>query len=310
MLIGVPLAGVLCLGLAVAGAAYGLSRLRGTPTLPAPTATQAQVVVLSSTPPAAATIAPTVGPTAALVATATSTAMPQPTAPTVGMLPVEGGTFLMGFDAGQADERPPHDVAVSAFFMDQYEVTNSRYLQCVAAGACTPPSQNGSATRAAYFDDPQFANFPVVNVNWSQAQQFCQWDGGKRLPTEAEWEFAATGGDGRRFPWGNAFDLKRVPALEKDTVAVGSLPNNASPVKAMDMAGNVIEWVADFYASNYYSQAPSENPPGPASGNSHVARGGSFDNPEAVFYTTTRRYHFATNQSEVDIGFRCALTAP
>ncbi len=308
LLIAAPIAVVLCLG-ALAAGVYAVANLRGTPTAAPATASQAAVAEVSPSPQPAATVAPTAGPTASLPPAATGTVAPQPTLPVEGMVRADGGTFLMGTAKGQADERPAHQVAIGAFHIDQYEVTNARYQKCVVEGACTPPSQNGSFHRIAYFDDPEFADYPVVNVNWNQAVQFCRWDGNKRLPTEAEWEYAATGGDGRRYPWGDEFDARRVPAQEQDTIAVGNL-DNASPIGALDLSGNVLEWVADVYDSKYYSQAPAENPGGPAAGTDHVARGGSFGNSAAALYTATRRYHFATNVAEVDIGFRCAIAAP
>jgi formylglycine-generating enzyme required for sulfatase activity len=222
------------------------------------------------------------------------------------MLLIQAGSFQMGSDKGAGDERPTHAVSLDAFYMDETEVTNSAYGACVKDGACPAPINAGSFTRPTYFDDPAFANYPVTSVRWDQAAAFCQWNEGKRLPTEAEWEYAATGGDGRTFPWGDTFDLQRLPAGEPDTVAVGSYRNGASPFGMLDMAGNAVEWVSDFYDATYYARAEPNNPPGPAEGNEHVTRGGAFGNLDASFYTTTRRYHLALNATDVDVGFRCA----
>jgi formylglycine-generating enzyme required for sulfatase activity len=142
------------------------------------------------------------------------------------MVLVPAGSFNMGADAG--DARPVHAVSLSAFFLDQTEVTNARYQACINAGGCSPPQRRGSDTRGAYFTDPNFANYPVINVTWDQADAFCRAEG-KLLPTEAQWEYAATGGDGRLYPWGNSFDRSLVPVQVNDTVAVGSFPGGASP---------------------------------------------------------------------------------
>jgi serine/threonine-protein kinase len=226
------------------------------------------------------------------------------------MVAIPAGTFEMGSGDGAVDERPPHSVALDAFYLDQFEVTNARYAACVEAGACQPPAQAGSFTRSAYFAAADFADYPVVAVNWEQAVAFCGWDGGKRLPTEAEWEYAARGTDGRRYPWGPSFDLARLPAAESDTVRAGSFPAGASPFGLHDLGGNVLEWVADYYEPLYYAESPEDNPPGPEFGDERVLRGGSFGNADAGFYTATRRYHLAPDYADVDVGFRCAQDGP
>jgi formylglycine-generating enzyme required for sulfatase activity len=217
---------------------------------------------------------------------------------------IPAGTFNMGSAAGAADEQPVHAVTLRAFFMDQFEVTNERYKGCVDAGDCTAPG-------SGRYTSPDFANHPVLLVSWEQAQTFCTWEG-KRLPTEAEWEYAATGGDGRIYPWGNEFNLDFLPARASnaDASPVGSFPENVSPFGVFDMAGNAVEWVADWYARGYYAQSEAENPPGPATGTQKVMRGGSFGNPDGSFYTTTRRYRQSPGFRDVDIGFRCAADMP
>jgi formylglycine-generating enzyme required for sulfatase activity len=216
----------------------------------------------------------------------------------------------MGSTDGAADEQPLHPVALSPYFIDQFEVTNERYLACVSETVCAPPSAAGSFTRPTYFGDPAFAQYPVIAVSWAQAQTFCHWDGGKRLPTEAEWEYAATGGDNRRYPWGADFNAAFVPAGAGDTQPVGSFKEGLSPFALFDMAGNVLEWVADNYDSQYYAESVTDNPPGPEFGDGRVLRGGSFGNGDGSLYTTTRRYHQPEDHADVDIGFRCALSAP
>jgi formylglycine-generating enzyme required for sulfatase activity len=225
------------------------------------------------------------------------------------MVLAPGGSFRMGSQAAN-DTSPIHAVTLDPFFIDQFEVTNARYGACVSAGGCTAPARRSTDTRPGYFTDPNFAQYPMVNVSWDQAQAFCAWDGGKRLPTEAEWEFAATGGDGRQFPWGNAFDPNLVPVSAGDTMAVGSFPQNASPVGALDMAGNVVEWVADWYKADFYATSPELNPTGPETGSTKAMRGGSFGNADPALYQTTRRFRRAPGSGDVDIGFRCAQSRP
>jgi serine/threonine-protein kinase len=307
----------LCAVIAVVIVLPQLAPGKPTPTERAATVTSAIVAEVSPTPKpkATATSVPatdTALPSSETPAPPTDTPLPTDT-PTdtpvpvpAGMILVPAGTFNMGSDEGEADEKPVHQVTLKAFFIDQFEVTNARYKKCVDEGQCDPPVITGSFTRAAYFGNSEFDNFPVVKVTWRQATAFCAWEG-KRLPTEAEWEYAASGGDGRRYSWGNDFDASRVPAAANDTVEVGAL-DNASPFGVSDMAGNVVEWVSDRYGA--YSADPAENPTGPAAGSQQVMRGGSFGNADGRFYTTTRRYHQGPGFHDVDIGFRCAADAP
>jgi serine/threonine-protein kinase len=268
---------------------------------------EVQAAVTPSEP--APTLPPTPAPSeTAVPATATPTPIPLPE----GMALIPAGTFQMGSETGSQDERPVHPVTLNAFLIDQFEVTNERYTKCVDAGACTPPAQRSSFTRNNYFTRPEFQNFPVIFVTWGQADAFCRFED-KRLPTEAEWEYAARGTDGRTYPWGNQFDPNLVPATAGDTVQVGSLPGNASPFGVFDMSGNVVEWVADYYQRDYYSQSPTENPTGPETGgtaNRRVYRGGAFGNPDPRVYTATRRFSQGEGFRDSDIGFRCAKDVP
>ncbi len=213
---------------------------------------------------------------------------------------VPAGEFIMGSDEGDSDEQPVHTVYLDAFWIDKYEVTNSQYRKCMEAGACDVPSDT------TYYDNADYAEHPVVYVSWNDALAYCQW-AGKRLPTEAEWEKAARGTDGRTYPWGEGIDCDHAQYDEcgGQTVPVGSRSKGASPYGALDMAGNVWEWVADWYDSGYYSQSPGRNPPGPDSSEFRVLRGGSWDDV-AHFGRGAYRAGSDPRLRGNFVGFRCA----
>ncbi len=224
---------------------------------------------------------------------------------------VPAGEFRMGSsDAdrdAQSDEQPQHTVYLDAFWIDRTEVTNAMYAKCVAAGACEPPWSRNSYTFHAYYGDPRFDNYPAAWMNWPAAKAYCEW-AGRRLPTEAEWEKAARGTDGRLYPWGNTApnsQLLNFSANLGDTTEVGSYPAGASPYGALDMAGNLWEWVADWYDNDYYARSSSTNPPGPEPQAYHSCRGGSWNNT-ASYIRAAFRGNDDPGKCDGLTGIRCA----
>lgn len=274
----------------------------------------------SPTPPPTTTPAPepTVEPTATSEPpTPTDTA--EPPTPTIapsptpvlapeGMVLIPSGSFLMGSATGQANEAPEHTVSLDAFYLDVFEVSNAQYRACVADGGCTPGNKVDSFTYKGYRDDPTYNDYPVVGVTWDQAAAYCRW-AGKRLPTEAEWEYAASGPENLTWPWGNTFNVPLSAASAGDTQPVDSYADGVSPFGAYNMAGNVGEWVEDVYDEAFYTNSPASNPVSTGDGTGRIFRGGSFANPDGAFFTTSRRYGNARTFNDVDVGIRCAQDA-
>jgi formylglycine-generating enzyme required for sulfatase activity len=249
-----------------------------------------------------------------------STAVALPTeitdAKNVQMMLVPEGEFTMGGDTGDSDKRPAHQVYLDAFYIDKYEVTNALYEICVDSGSCQMPVATSSYTRSRYYGNLEFASYPMINVNWSQADTYCKWRGGS-LPSEAQWEKAARGEVGRTYPWGEGtLDCNRANygGCRSDTTEVGRYPNGQSPYGVYDLAGNVWEWLADWYSATYYQNSPFANPLGPDSGDYRALRGGAWSSYDISTLRAANRYKITPdaifyNTGYGDIGFRCARSA-
>ncbi|HSM24172.1 MAG TPA: SUMF1/EgtB/PvdO family nonheme iron enzyme [Anaerolineaceae bacterium] len=255
-----------------------------------------------------------------------STAESSVSSDSVKISPIDGmemvyfpaGTFTMGLDGGRFDEEPQHEVYLDAFWIDRTEVTNAMYRSCMKAGGCTTPGLD------KYYPYKEFSDYPVVYMSWDQANTYCEW-AGRRIPTEAEWEKAARGTDGRIYPWGN-----EAPTSERlnfaresgDIMAVGSFPEGASPYGALDMAGNAWEWVAEWYDAHNYSISPQSNPKGPDDGSFRVCRGGGWTDYKGAVRSVQRAsdmcvlkdpanasYKYRRGFVDNDLSFRCVMDA-
>jgi formylglycine-generating enzyme required for sulfatase activity len=250
-----------------------------------------------------------------------ATATPEPTATTpvetrtrstdgMVMVYVPGGTFQMGSMDGDSDEQPVHAVTLDAFWIDRTEVTNAQYRQCVEAGDCDEPG-------CWDMSDLNAPDQPVVCVNWYDAKAYCEW-AGARLPTEAEWEYAARGPQGFVYPWGDRFDGERLNFCDanctyshKDTdyddghektAPVGSFETGASWCGAQDMAGNVREWTSSLYQDYPYQAGDGREDP--ASSGARVQRGGSWGGAAYIARSAARPRHYPLGR-DVNWGFRC-----
>ncbi|MGH1346511.1 MAG: SUMF1/EgtB/PvdO family nonheme iron enzyme [Nannocystales bacterium] len=247
--------------------------------------------------------------------------------PPANMVAVPGGPFMMGCSDSDPlcddDESPYHEVTLSPFAIDRYEVTLGEYRACMDATSCTVPAYDWAS--CVFSADSSEAN-PIDCVSWLQAQAYCAWND-KRLPTEAEWEKAARGTDERIFPWGDqpascTYAVMADCDFFNDTpraMDVGSKPAGASPYGALDMAGNVYEWVYDWYAPGFYVASPDENPTGPKSApadGTHSARGGSFSRGAHEMRASDRgashpefnSVWLPEDAGAVGVGFRCAAS--
>jgi formylglycine-generating enzyme required for sulfatase activity len=228
-----------------------------------------------------------------------------------------GGTCKMEWFI---DEEPVHTIRLGNYYLDKYEVSNGSYQNCVTDGVCEPPVNRSSSTRSSYYGNPLYNDYPIINVNWDMANSYCSWRGA-RLPTEAEWEIAARGTEKRIYPWGDIFDGLNVNFCDgsckneganhefidgyEDTAPVDSYPAGVSKFGFYNMAGNIWEWVADWYDETYYVVSPLDNPAGPISGEARVVRGGSWNDFGDVVRSSNRNWVRASFSNDM-LGFRCA----
>ncbi len=301
---------------------------------PTPTATQtaAPTTTLTASPTLTLTPTPTTEPTVTQTPSPTPTATQTPTlAPgdtwmrpgdTMTMAYVPAGEFEMGSTEGASDERPVHTIRLNSFWIDRTEVTNTQYRQCAEAGVCEAPTECDWGIPT--YEDEAKADHPAVCVDWFGAQAYCEWAGG-RLPTEAEWEYAARGPAHNTYPWGDTFDGELLNYCDANceydhrdstyddryemTAPVGSYSDGASWCGALDMAGNVWEWAADRYDNDYYADSPSWNPTGPSAGDYRVLRGGSWTGLERNVRSADRDYDRPYPRYHA-VGFRCVSTGP
>jgi formylglycine-generating enzyme required for sulfatase activity len=288
--------------------------------------------------PLAATAVPS--PTAIMNATAAPQGGGVPEAGTPRVSPSDGmtqiyvpdGTFMRGgIDAdAHTNEMPSNKITMTGFWMDKVEVTNGMYMLCVTAGVCELPRSGQmtimkSQTRENYLRDPQFTDYPVVYVTWGDADAYCKWSG-RRLPSEAEWEYSARGGfpSLNTYPWGDQRpdgSYANFNYETGDTMRVGSFPAGASPFGILDLAGNVAEWVNDLYDMKYYDQSVAMNPTGPIAKSDEfmrVVRGGHWGDSWQMLRVSARASLMGPNpnvqqgtdrwygESAPTVGFRCA----
>ncbi|MBM3332195.1 zinc-ribbon domain-containing protein [candidate division WOR-3 bacterium] len=222
------------------------------------------------------------------------------------VIKIPAGTFTMGSTV-YSDEEPVHQVYLDEYYIDKYEVTNRQYKRfCDSTGRSWPPDP-GFPGMSNYFTS--FPDCPVVYVSWEDAAAYCTW-AGKRLPTEAEWEKAARGTDGRKYPWGSSAPgagglCRYIEFVDCYPAPVGSYERGASPYGCMDMAGNVWEWCSDWLDASYYGRSPDSNPAGPSSGSGRVYRGGSWNGDDNWLRCSMRNFHNPWYRS-CKLGFRCA----
>jgi len=216
---------------------------------------------------------------------------------------VPAGEFLMGRENAKGTSGPAHKVYLDAFWIDRVEVSNAMYLKCMAAGGCAALASDNTRYQNWIYRD-----HPVVYVTWEQAKIYCEW-AGRSLPTEAQWEKAGRGTDGRLYPWGNE---EPSPALANfagtgihEAVSVYRYPLGASPYGALNMAGNAREWVADWFDAEYYNNSPYQNPQGAQSGFERSLRSGSY-NEDGREILITKRYNHEPGSAGLSRGFRCA----
>jgi formylglycine-generating enzyme len=225
------------------------------------------------------------------------------------MVTIPAGPFVRGTESGGFDERPQRTIRLDAFSIDRHEVTNHYYQQFVLATGHRKPGLPARYAKSG--GKVKGTNQPVVYVSWDDATEYCRWKG-KRLPTEAEWEKAMRGSDGRLWPWGNkeqanGANWARVQDGHEVSAPVGSFEADKSPYGVMDGAGNVIEWVGDWYDETYFKSSSEQNPPSPEYGTYRVLRGGGYTTTGGDIRITSRSKMMPDFRDET-IGFRCAVS--
>ena len=225
------------------------------------------------------------------------------------MVLIPAGQFTMGQDNAGPDEQPTHRVSLDAFYLDRDEVTVADYAKFLKSEDADPPFLWKEARRGHNEEKP------VLGVDWYDAVAYCRW-AGKRLPTEAEWEKAARGTDGRIYPWGNDTPTQGYATFGQETAQgyaalakVGSFEKGKSPYGVYDLAGSVWEWVADRYDEYYYQHSPDHNPRGPTTGPLRVLRGGAWNSAPTVLASANRSANVPSVRRS-DVGFRCAQDGP
>jgi serine/threonine protein kinase/formylglycine-generating enzyme required for sulfatase activity len=301
--------------------------------LPSPTVSPGTLTVAPrATPFPTFTTEPTASPAATPTSTPSPTVTPTSLLPVpAGMVLIPAGDFVQGSSDAEidtaiqmcadayggncphrrdwfSDETPRRTVYLDAFYIDKWEVTNEQFVAFAdAAGYVTDAEKKGEAQTWRTFNTSGREDYPVIWMSWNDANAYCQW-AGKRLPTEAEWEKAARGTDGRIWPWGRSWEPGRANSSDGgagSVVVAGSYPTGFSPYGVMDMTGNVWEWVADWYDPLWYNTSPRRNPGGPLSGVGRVLRGGGFRNPPWEV-RAVHRHSGGPDGYAPDHGFRCA----
>ena len=224
-----------------------------------------------------------------------------PSEPEQRIVQIPSGWFLMGEDSGRESNQPQRRVYLDGFEILVTEVTRGEFAAFIQATSYQAPGWKPGLQEEA--------DLPVVGVLWEDADAYCRWLG-MRLPTEAEWEKAARGTDGRRYPWGDEWDSTKTNTIESgwgNIRSVGSFPEGSSPYGLLDMTGNAAEWVLDYFDPTYYTYAPDHNPPGPEKIMDRVLRGGSFAG-SAEYAATFFRDSSHSARPNYRVGFRCAKT--
>lgn len=280
-----------------------LAPLINSPSIPQLTPENTQTQVIAILPQNTVEPSVTITPKSTSTPASTLTPTPLPTEITdakgVSMVLVPAGNFISGEVATLSSKT----IYLNSFYIDKYEVTNAQYANCVNASICTPPNNLSSSTRPSYFGNSQYGNYPVIYIDWAQANTYCRWRGAQ-LPTEEQWEKAARGTDGRTYPWGEGMDCNKANSRGNgsdmcigDTTEVGSYEIGKSPYGAYDMAGNVWEWVDGYFYNSLYN----ENYP--------VHRGGSFASYSNSVHSTIRDWAIIFDDPQT-LGFRCSLIIP